>query len=233
MLIAGRRFWVAEDGGSCTAQLGNLLLLGFSRSCEGLVDRALDAPAPGASADDLYGDLYFHTDLSEPIPGDDPLSRLYQSLAGSPREPMSRDDVALSLEGNPKSPGDAENLAGMARGALALAKGQLDEDDEKLQALAESRQGAERGRQAADRSGAAGRAALRPAAPALPGAPRRRRGAALSILGLRAQVVIPASCDAVHASCNSIRFELICGALSLARPFVRRHHPARPGARVR
>jgi len=133
----GQEIWVAEDGGSCTAQIGNLLLLGFSPNCEGLVDRALDAPAPDAGTDELYGDMYFHTDLSEPLSGDDPLSRLYQSLSGITARANVWDDVALSLEGNPKSAGDAENLAEMARGALALAKGQLDEDDEKLQALAD------------------------------------------------------------------------------------------------
>ena len=46
------------------------------------------------------------------------------------------DAVALSIEGAPNSGRDANDLLHMARGALSLAKEQLDDDQVELQALA-------------------------------------------------------------------------------------------------
>src|SRR5207245_2706923 len=47
------------------------------------------------------------------------------------------DSVALTLEGAPRSGRDARELAQMARGVVALAKGQLEEDQVELQTLAD------------------------------------------------------------------------------------------------
>jgi hypothetical protein len=47
------------------------------------------------------------------------------------------DSVALSIEGDPASGKTAAELARMARGAISLARTQLDSDDSELSALAD------------------------------------------------------------------------------------------------
>jgi hypothetical protein len=130
--------------GGCMAQLGTLLVMG-SGSCEPLVDRALDSSASEGQSQELYGDLFVRTDLSalrregavpESAAGD-PLSSLIASLDGLTLRANVWDQVAVTLDGQPGGKIPVAELANMGKGALALAKTQLADDDVELQALAE------------------------------------------------------------------------------------------------
>lgn len=141
----GQTLWT--NGRTCTVQLGNVLLAGRADRCESLVDRALDPPPADANPDDLYGDLYLRDDLAglraaksqgALSPGEtDVLSGLVDSLAGVTVRANVWDQVALSVEGAPQQGGKLRDLVQMSRGALSVAKGQVPEDDVRLQTLAE------------------------------------------------------------------------------------------------
>jgi hypothetical protein len=123
--------------GRCAAQLGNLVVFSQEDDCRGLVDRALD-PTPMDAQDEIYGDLYVRSDLQKLREGASPtLKPLLDALSGMTLRANVWDSVALSLEGTPTSGKDAQELAQIARGAVELAKSQLDEDQVELQTLAD------------------------------------------------------------------------------------------------
>lgn len=141
----GQTLW--GTGRACVVQLGNLLLSGRAERCEALVDRALDPPAEAANPDELYGDLYLRDDLTglRAAKGQGALSQdesdvlggLLDSLSGVTVRANVWDQVALSVEGAPQQKGKLRELVQMSRGALSVAKGQLAEDDVRLQTLAD------------------------------------------------------------------------------------------------
>jgi len=127
---------IYDRNGRCVGQLGNLVVQGSD--CRSLIDRAL-APAPDGAADALYGDVYLRTDLSGFRTDDTPpqVRALVEGLDGLTLRANVWDSVALSLEGDPGGGRSPKELAQMAKGALALVKSQLGEDDVELQALAD------------------------------------------------------------------------------------------------
>jgi hypothetical protein len=133
-------------GGRCAVQLGNLLLLSPQDKCEALIDRAY-TPIPAGAADEIYGDLFFRSGAAQlrqanPAPE---MQRLLDALDDVTVRANVWDSVALTVEGNPKSRRDARELAQMARGAIALVRSQLDEEDVELQTLADLAQVSTRG----------------------------------------------------------------------------------------
>ncbi|MBS2024689.1 MAG: hypothetical protein JST92_19990 [Deltaproteobacteria bacterium] len=136
-----------RDGGGCLTQVGNLILTGRPRDdqqadCESLVDRVLDPPE--GNPDDVYGDLYARSDLERfqsggsAVPKDqDMLQQVLDGMNGVTMRANVWNDVAVSVEGAPKDDKKLNDLVHMARGALQLAKTQVGEDDDKLQALAD------------------------------------------------------------------------------------------------
>lgn len=131
--------------GSCVAQLGTLVVAGRDENCEGLVDRALDGEAGPDASQELYGDLYARTDLSNlraKLAADgsgeaDVFSTLVKQLDGVTLRANVWDQVALSVDGVPADNGNASDLSKMARAAIALAKTQIGEDDVELRTLAD------------------------------------------------------------------------------------------------
>jgi len=138
----GQTLWLSQTMG--VAQVGNLLVLGPRDSIEPLLDRALDPGPPEADPQDVYGDVYVRTDLtglfdsgSQRDGGAAPdASAVLEALSGVVVRANVWDNVAVSLEGKPRSGRQVADLASMARGAIALAKEQLDPDDVELAALA-------------------------------------------------------------------------------------------------
>ena len=129
---------IFANRGRCAAQLGNLVVTSDSGGCRALIDRAL-APTPADAADQLYGDIFARSDLAPFRAADAPpeVRALLDGLDGLTLRANVWDSVALSVEGTPRAGHDARDLLQMARGAVALAKGQLDEDQVELQTLAE------------------------------------------------------------------------------------------------
>lgn len=128
---------IQSNGTSCAVQMGNLVLVGPSNDCESLIDRALTPPAPDA-AEEVYGDVFFRTDLQNLHAGDDApqLEALLQAMQGVTVRANVWDSVALTLEGSPRG-SDARDLARMARGAVSVFKSQLDDEDVELRTLAD------------------------------------------------------------------------------------------------
>ena len=123
--------------GRCAGQLGNLVVTSDGGDCRALLDRSL-APTPANASDQLYGDIYARSDLAPYRAADAPaeVRALLDGLDGLTLRANVWDSVALSVEGQPSAGHDARDLMQMARGAIALAKGQLDEDQVELQTLA-------------------------------------------------------------------------------------------------
>jgi hypothetical protein len=139
----GAQVWSSSNGGS-VAQVGNLLLFGSGQgsSIERLVDRAIDPPPAGADPDDIYGDLFLRSDLgalraNTASSGNDAMQAILEGLNGVTVRANVWDSVALSLEGKPRTGQSVADLARMARGAIALAKEQVDPSDVELGTLAE------------------------------------------------------------------------------------------------
>jgi hypothetical protein len=139
----GQTLWLSQEWG--VAQVGNLLAIGPRDSMEMLLDRALDPPPAGSDPQDLYGDLFVHTDLTGlygpgspggASSGSDPMRAILEGLSGVTARANVWDMVALSLEGKPQPGRDPRDLARMARGAISLVKEQLDPSDVELAALA-------------------------------------------------------------------------------------------------
>lgn len=126
------------DRGHCAAQLGNLVITSDTGDCRALIDRTLE-PTPADAADELYGDIFARSDLAPFRAADAPpeVRALLDGLDGLTLRANVWDSVALSVTGTPSAGHDARDLAQMAKGAVALAKGQLDEDQVELQTLAE------------------------------------------------------------------------------------------------
>jgi hypothetical protein len=122
---------------SCIAQLGNLLLAGGSDDCRGLIDRALE-PTPEGAQDEIYGDVFLRRDTSDYTGvGSDQLGALLAGLSNVTLRANVWDSIAVTLEGAPLQGRNVRDLADMAKGAIALAKSQLDDEDVEYKALAE------------------------------------------------------------------------------------------------
>jgi hypothetical protein len=122
----------------CVAQSGNLVLMGRGDDCRPLVDAAL-TPAPPDAQDTIYGDVFFRTDLSA-LRGQgapDELRALVDGLSGVTVRANVWDSVALTVEGTPAAGQNVRDLEQMARGAIALVKSQLDDDQVEVRALAD------------------------------------------------------------------------------------------------
>jgi hypothetical protein len=139
----GQQLWISRDTG--IAQVGNLLVLGPSSSMDTLLDRALDPAPPGADPQDIYGDVFMRSDLSTLRDRDgldgatarpDAMRAIVDGLSGITVRANVWDLVAVSLEGKPQAGHRVADLAGMARGAISLAKEQLDPSDVELATLA-------------------------------------------------------------------------------------------------
>jgi len=122
----------------CTAQLGNLVVVSNTGECRGLIDRAL-SPAPPDAEQQVYGDIYLRSDLAPLRAPDTPpqIRALVDELSFVTLRANVWDSMAVTLEGAPLPGRDVRDLAQMARGALALIRTQLEEDQVEAQALAE------------------------------------------------------------------------------------------------
>ena len=122
----------------CAAQLGNLVVSSASGDCRALIDRTFE-PTPANATEELYGDVFARSDLAALRTAEAPpeVRALLDGLDGLTLRANVWDSVALSVEGTPHAGRDARDLMQMAKGAVALAKGQLDEDQVELQTLAE------------------------------------------------------------------------------------------------
>jgi hypothetical protein len=124
----------------CTAQLGNLVVAPSERGgdCRALIDRAL-APAPADASEELYGDVFLRSDLAGFRGDDSPpeVRALIDGLDGVTVRANVWDSVAVAVEASPRSGRNADDLAKMALGALAVVRSQVGEDEVELQALAE------------------------------------------------------------------------------------------------
>jgi hypothetical protein len=132
----GATIWSAHD--RCGAQMGNLVVTASkSDDCRAMVDRAL-APAPANAADQLYGDIFLRTDLA-PFREDaaPELRALVESLDGLTFRANVWDSVAVSVEGAPRAGRSVADLEQMAKGAISVLKGQIDEDQVELRTLAD------------------------------------------------------------------------------------------------
>jgi len=130
---------ILTKDGHCAAQLGNLVVSSSQEGgdCRALIDRAL-APAP--AGDELYGDVFMRSDLASFRAATDAppaFHAIVDGLDGITLRANVWDSVALTLEAAPRSGRSANEIAQMALGAMALVKGQLDEDQVELQTLAE------------------------------------------------------------------------------------------------
>ena len=129
-------------GPRAIAQIGNTLVQGSADSIESLVDRVIEPPPPAIDPNDVYGDVYWRTDLSA-LKGEsksgtpDAMDAVLASLSGLTVRANVWDSVALSLEGKPRDGQTASDLAHMARGALSVVREQLDQEDVEWSALAE------------------------------------------------------------------------------------------------
>jgi len=137
----GQSIWISKHAG--IAQAGNLLLTGTADSMERLVDRALDPPPQGADPYDVYGDVFMRSDLTD-LRGSgsaggsrDPAQAILDGLSGVTVRANVWDMVALSIEGKPQVGRNVADLAAMARGAISLAREQLDPSEVELATLAE------------------------------------------------------------------------------------------------
>src|SRR5205807_5190068 len=117
-----------------------LVIVGEPASIDRLIDRAVDPPPAGADPQDIYGDVFLRSDLSEIRDSQGPRTAadaLLRQLAQVTARANVWDSVALSIEGKPQAGASVADLAGMARGAIALIREQVDQDDVELAALAE------------------------------------------------------------------------------------------------
>ena len=136
----GHPVWLSKHSG--IAQIGNLLVLGSRDSMDKLLDRALDPAPESADPQDVYGDVFMRSDLSD-LRGSagrgtpDAMSAILDGLSGVTVRANVWDTVALSVEGKPQPGRSVNDLAGMARGAIALAREQVDPSDVELATLAE------------------------------------------------------------------------------------------------
>ena len=136
----GHAIWLSRYSG--IAQIGNLLVVGSRDSMNRLLDRALDPAPESADPQDVYGDVFIRSDLSHlrgPVNGAKPdlMDAILEGLSGVTVRANVWDTVALSVEGKPQPGRSVNDLAGMARGAIALAREQVDPSNVELATLAE------------------------------------------------------------------------------------------------
>jgi hypothetical protein len=132
---------IFTKNGHCAAQLGNLVVSSQQQGgdCRALIDRAL-TPTPANAGEQLYGDVFMRSDLASFRDATDAppaIHAMVDGLDGITLRANVWDSVALTLEAAPRSGRSANEIAQMALGAMALVKGQLDEDQVELQTLAE------------------------------------------------------------------------------------------------
>lgn len=126
-----------QDGRSCIAQLGNLLLTGGSSGCRALVDAAL-SPTPENAQEQIYGDLFVRSDLAFARQGSsDQVQSLLAGLSGATVRANVWDSVALTIEGTSQPGQNMRDLSAMARGAISMIKSQIDDEDVEYRALAD------------------------------------------------------------------------------------------------
>lgn len=137
---------IFTNQGGAVAQAGNLVLFGPRDNIEKLIDRALDPPESKMDPQDIYGDLFVRSDLttvkeraaaSGGTETRDAMQAILDGLNGMTVRANVWDSVALSLEGTPKDGQSVRDLARMARGAISLAREQVDPNDVELATLAE------------------------------------------------------------------------------------------------
>jgi hypothetical protein len=126
--------------GRCVAQLGNLVVMPSQSGvdCRALIDRAL-AATPANAGDELYGDVFMRSDLARFRNAEAP-AEIRAMMDGVDRITLRAnvwDSVALTVEAVPREGRNPVDLAQMALGAVALVKGQLDEDQVELRTLAD------------------------------------------------------------------------------------------------
>ena len=135
----GQSIWISRHAG--IAQVGNVVVAGTADSMERLVDRALDPPPQGADPNDVYGDVFMRSDLTDlrrsAGGSSDPVQAMLDGLSGVTVRANVWDMVALSIEGKPQAGRSVADLAAMARGAISLAREQLDPSEVELATLAE------------------------------------------------------------------------------------------------
>ena len=127
------------------AQIGNVVVQGSTDQIRGLVDRVLDPPPASADPQDVYGDVFLRSDLEGLREGRksgdnsarDAMGAMLDSLGGLTARANVWDSVALSLEGTPRGGASVGELAKMARGAIQLARDQVDQEEVELSTLAD------------------------------------------------------------------------------------------------
>ena len=131
---------VHSGPGAAVAQSRNLIVFGDPARIDAMLDRALDPPTGGDPAE-VYGDVYVRSDLSgvRAAAGreNESVQALLDQLAGVTVRANVWDSVALTVEGKPRGGMSAQELARMARGAIALVRKQIAQDDVEVAALAE------------------------------------------------------------------------------------------------
>jgi hypothetical protein len=125
-------------GSHCTAQMGNLVIVSNTDECRELIDRAL-MPVPADAQQQVYGEIFLKSDLA-PLRTEETapqIRALLDELDGVTLRANVWDSMAVTLEGRPRPGRNVRDLAQIARGAMTFLRGQLDEDQIELQALAD------------------------------------------------------------------------------------------------
>lgn len=141
-----RGFVIFDLGAQSSAQRGSIVMTGPANEMNAMIDRVLDpAPADAATAD-VYGDVYFRSDMQgfRTELGENAqegqnrvLDSIFERLDGVTLRANVWDSVALTLDGAPRNGQSIEGLASVIRGALSVAKNQIDSDDVRLSVLSE------------------------------------------------------------------------------------------------
>jgi hypothetical protein len=126
----GHPIWLSKYGG--IAQIGNLLLMGARGSMDKLLDRALDPAPEGADPQDVYGDVFMRSDLSD-LRGrgeganPDVMRAILEGLSGVTVRANVWDTVAVSVEGKPQPGRDdaAAQLPYRNSGSQSVMPGQM------------------------------------------------------------------------------------------------------------
>jgi hypothetical protein len=131
---------IFSKNGYCTAQQGNLVVSSQRQGgdCRALIDRTLE-PTPANTGDELYGDVFMRSDLASFRDAEAPpeIRSLVDGLDGITVRANVWDSVALTVEAAPRNGRSPVELAQMAKGAVALVKTQLEEDQVELRTLAD------------------------------------------------------------------------------------------------
>ena len=122
-----RGFSVLDVGVQSIARKGSLLLSGSASDINGLIDRVIDPPPADQVTTDVYGDVYFRSDMSTLQQGlnrnrdageNQVLDSILERLDGVTLRANVWDSVALTLDGAPRNGQSIEGLASVIRGAL-------------------------------------------------------------------------------------------------------------------